>query len=254
MDHQPFFHRIHQYTASLRAVLLDLLFPTRCIGCNTLGMALCAHCRQQLSIESLQRCPICQTAVTLAGEVCYSCRSHPVPLDQLIVCSDYHHPLIHRMIHRFKYQSAVSLAHPLSAIMVRALTSHAVTIPDVLIPVPLHPHRKRWRGYNQSELMCRSISQQLTPGLPISVMESVVQRKKRTYSQMTLQHADDRWKNVQDAFSLKETEASILKHKRILLIDDVCTTGATLFSVANVLRQANPKQISAIVIARQHAI
>lgn len=115
---------------------------------------------------------------------------------------------------------------------------------DLVVPVPLHWTRYTWRGFNQAVVLARAISNHRN--LPLRI---VVRRGKKTVQQTTLMHAD-RQKNVRDVFVLKRSLAHQIYGKRILLVDDVMTTGATIRALAHSILQAEPASITAVVAAR----
>lgn len=128
-----------------------------------------------------------------------------------------------RLIHRFKYGGAQYLAETLAAFLPPPPGA------DCVVPVPLYPGRQRKRGYNQSELLARRLARDT--GIPLE--RGLLARLRDTPSQTAL-HPGDRARNVRGAF---RAQGSALG-RRILLVDDVCTTGATLSECARVLRAA----------------
>ena len=113
---------------------------------------------------------------------------------------------------------------------------------DGIVPVPLHPKRLKKRGYNQSTCFARGLSE----ALEIPVIEDTLMRIKSTTSQ-TKKNKLERWFNVKDVFVVKYPER--IKHKRILLVDDVLTTGSTLEACLDVLNQHQCKELSIATIA-----
>lgn len=144
------------------------------------------------------------------------------------------------IIHNLKYRNKKSLAKPLGKMMVEALDRSL--LPEVIIPVPLHPARKRERGYNQSELLAREVGIHLN----LPVMNQVLKRIKNTPSQTGLAR-DKRLENMRGAFRIKD--ASAVREKKVLLVDDVTTTGATLEACGEALVLAGAKEIRAVVAA-----
>jgi ComF family protein len=113
---------------------------------------------------------------------------------------------------------------------------------DVIVPVPLHPARLRRRGYNQAALLARELGRRV--GLPVE--ERALQRVRATRSQMRLSAADRR-RNVQGAFRCADGR---VRGRRVLLLDDVCTTGATLEACADALRAGGAESVWALTLAR----
>ena len=114
---------------------------------------------------------------------------------------------------------------------------------DLIIPVPLHPKRLRWRGFNQSVLLARQVSREYA--IPLDPF--VVYRNKETPPQTQLTE-DERRKNVRGAFSLNDQKS--VKGKRILLIDDVYTSGATVNECSRALKRGGAKEVYVLTLAR----
>jgi ComF family protein len=151
--------------------------------------------------------------------------------------------VIRKAIHQFKYQGLKALAQPLAEL----LDNYWRALPpacDVVVPVPLHPRRQRQRGYNHSGLLARKLGGLI--GLP--VMEGYLLRHRDTAPQARTAGAEERRENVAEAFLCRDQR---LEGKRILLIDDVCTTGATLDACARALRSAGAASVWGLTLARE---
>jgi ComF family protein len=114
---------------------------------------------------------------------------------------------------------------------------------DLIVPVPLHPERLRWRGFNQALLLARRVGRSLRA--PVDAFSLI--RTRNTQPQVELQESD-RKSNVQDGFAL--VQESRLSGKRVLLIDDVYTSGATVGECARVLKQNGAKEVNVLTLAR----
>jgi ComF family protein len=232
-----------------KTAVLDLLFPPYCAACQRLGAWLCPGCMAEIEVIHPPVCRRCglplrsdQTANPDTG-ACEHCQRAPLQLDGLLAYAYYGGPL-RQAIHQFKYEDLRSLAGPLGKLMGDAW---AVLVPpnleiDAIVPVPLHPTRQRQRGYNQSALLAR----ELGVALARPVVEDVLIRAKATAPQVEL-NTQERRANVQDAF---QCTSSALCGKRVLLVDDVCTTGCTLESACAALRTAGACSIWAYTLAR----
>lgn len=154
-------------------------------------------------------------------------------------------PPLRTLVHELKYRNRTKLAPLLGdALTSLMMTDGLLKQADLLVPIPLHPARLRERGYNQSELLARRVSQ-LT-GIPIS---GALRRVKNTKPQARIEDDDEaRKKNVKGAFAARSDAA--LRDKQVILIDDVTTTGATLDAAAQVLKQAGVRAVYALVIAQ----
>lgn len=235
-------------------MVLDLVSPAVCHCCGNEGRSLCDRCYSLIPLRSIQLCPSCERTITPSGRVCRSCSAlGNTQLDQLIVASDYRNKNLAGLVHSFKYKLVSDLGQDLGSILLRSLLMHLRYIPDYIIPMPLHTKRLRWRGFNQSQLLSDYLSSRVVPGLYIPVLTDLVVRSRNTPPQMELKTSAERKKNIANAFSVNPDVAARypIKGKRILVVDDICTTGATLEECAKVLQAHEPHTISAIVLARQ---
>lgn len=150
---------------------------------------------------------------------------------------------VRQAILSFKYRNVKALAAPLAQLMEEYLCAHPLPV-DSLIPVPLHPRRLRERGYNQSSLLARELSR--LASLPL--VEGSLLRLKNTPPQARTKSAEERHSNVASAFSCRDQR---LEGRHILLIDDVCTSGATLDSCAATLKAAGVTSVWGLTLARE---
>lgn len=238
--------------------ILDILFPISCIYCGKENNWLCEECLDKIPQKQEWVCPICEKNITPGGRVCFQCRKKSL-LDGLLVASSYKNKIISSAVHYYKYRFADSIAPFLGKILIKSLLSSGLPLPDFIIPVPLHRRRLRWRGFNQSELLADYLGKNLTPGFPIPFFNNLLIRKKYTPPQMKIKSYSRRQKNIRDAFEFNNNSDDLrqlqqLEHYNnynILLVDDIATTGATLFECARVLKESGAKEIFAIVVARQ---
>lgn len=165
-------------------------------------------------------------------------------LDHLRAFAYFGGPL-REAIHEFKYEGATVLAAPLGQFMACAwpgLAPAGQEMPDVLVPVPLHPRRERERGYNQAALLARELALHLHR----PTVEDVLRRSRDTAAQVDL-GTSERYANVRGAFRCVERRFS---GQRVLLVDDVCTTGATIEAAAAALRLGGASVVLAYTLAR----
>jgi len=147
------------------------------------------------------------------------------------------------LIHAFKYTQKSHLRRPLGLLMASLLNQFvAEQKPDLLIPVPLHISRLRTRGFNQAILLGEILSRQWQ----IPLLRQGLQRIRPTTPQMELTR-DQRLTNLRDAFAIKD--ATMPADRRVMLVDDVFTTGSTLSECARVLRQEGYHEVSAVTVA-----
>lgn len=148
------------------------------------------------------------------------------------------------LIHRIKYQMGRKLGVLLGRVVGEALRTYFQSWDDgVMLPVPLHRIRQRERGYNQSALLCQGMEECIQ--IPINSRLLVRNRHTSTQTKLT---ALERQKNVREAFEVRCSER--LEGRRIILVDDVSTTGATMNSCASVLRKAGADEIVGVALAR----
>ncbi len=233
--------RVH-LRAGLRRLpptLLNLLYPPRCVGCRRLGDWLCPACRGQIVPIKPPWCPCCGRPMTRV-QLCNVCRDTPSAMDGIRAVA-YYEGVLRSAIHRFKYRNGQALAAPLGDLLVNYLAEYPLQV-DVIVPVPLHARRLADRGYNQSALLAAHLSCAL--GWP-SVEGSLV-RTRYTQPQMEQPTSEARRQNVQDAFVCQDDR---LANARVLLIDDVYTTGATLQACAQALRQRQVQSVWALALA-----
>lgn len=170
-------------------------------------------------------------------------------MDALIVASSYAQFPIASAIHLFKYRLIADLHIPFGKLLTSALQKTELPLPDIIVSVPLHKRRLRWRGFNQSALLGQYLANNLLPQDIILFDENILIRNRYTLPQMGITDYSSRKQNIAGAFSLSPN--ADVKNKTILLVDDVATTGWTLFECARILKKGGAKEVFAIVIARQ---
>ena len=219
--------------------LLNLVFPPHCVACNAAGDWLCVSCIASIPYSSPPLCAHCGRPVAQKG-ICSLCQGQPSHLMTIRALSPHRAPL-RRAIHALKYEGVRIVAEPLGGLLADYWpTQHLAA--DLVVPVPLHAARQRQRGYNQSALLARIFGEQLG----LSVTTVALSRIRNTPSQVGLSR-DARWDNVWGAF---RSEAGSLSGARVLLVDDVLTSGATLEACAAALLQASASQVHALTLTR----
>lgn len=221
---------------------LDLLFPIECIGCGKDDVWLCGECLGGIKLLTEWHCPVCKIKLT-NGNVCEKCLSQSF-LDGAIVAVFYDDKLIDKAIHYLKYKGIKNLAKPLGGLLARALNRAGFWENDwILVSVPLHKRRERFRGFNQAEL----VAEEVAKILKLEFCGNNLYRKKQTHSQMKLKR-EERLRNVVGAFKIKNP--AFFAGKKIILIDDVMTTGATLQECGKELKLAGAVKVWAAAVAR----
>lgn len=177
---------------------------------------------------------------TQAGSICRECIAHPSPLRQTRAPLRYQEPTSD-LIHRFKYEGYFALGRPLAHFLAEAWPRWDQP-PDLILPIPLHPRRRRQRGYNQSELLARPLGE--AKSIPVSA--SALRRTRHTVPQVGL-GPEERHHNVSGAFEADDAEVG---GRHVLLVDDVLTTGATMSAAAEAVLSAGAESVSAYCLAR----
>ena len=218
---------------------LDLLFPLSCVGCGSQGRYLCSAC--ELALPRLEE-PYCRRCADPDEEgVCDWCRAQPPAFDG--VRAPYlMEGAVREMVHGFKYRNLRAAAPELGRLLSGYLESTPVPA-DLAAPVPLHPRRERERGYNQAELLAREVCGET--GLALE--STALRRTKDAPPQVSMRGHDQRRRAVRDAFSCD----SDLSGRRVLLIDDVVTSGSTMSACASALKAAGARSVWGLSLARQ---
>ena len=218
--------------------LIDFLFPKHCVGCGTTGSYFCEQCRPHLPLVPSLVCPGC-LGPSLAGQVHHFCRpkSH---LDGVVFSFKYEE-IVKTAIKKIKYRGTFDLTNELVT-LVLAKIDQAQFTDFILIPVPLHTSRFRERGFNQSEEIGKAVEKLWGNVLA----QDILIREKKTRAQYTLTKKE-RKQNVKEAFIVVDAEK--VKNCKILLLDDIFTTGATLQECARVLKKAGAVEVWGLTIA-----
>jgi ComF family protein len=239
------------------AFLLNCLYPPRCRFCkqSTPGQnegCFCPGCQSKIRLISHPMCTRCgRPFIDVSGEdhecgVCLTRAPHFLKA-RAWACypreGDERHPL-RAVLQQFKYSRKVSLGKALGSLMARAGRDdfRDVTL-DCIIPVPLHPRRLRWRGFNQSVILGREVTRLW--GVPMDPL--VLLRSKETVPQTELAE-DERRRNVRAAFAVNPMKS--IAGKSLLILDDVYTSGATVNECSRTLLRAGAKEVYVFTLAR----
>ncbi len=217
----------------------QILLPGRCALCDCSGShPLCSACWKALPRLGPTRCRGCARPLSQPG-LCGPCLRRPLSLQQIHASYHFDAPLS-ALIHRFKYRQRWADARLLARLMLE-------DVPDwpagtLLLPIPLHPHRLRERGYNQAALLTRHLAR--TMQLPSSL--TALQREHDTPQQQGLSR-QERQRNLKGAFRV---DSSQVAGRCVVLVDDVMTTGSTLDTASRALLRAGARQVEGWVLAR----
>jgi ComF family protein len=228
---------------------LDAVLPRTCIECGCLlgyeeGGQLCPHCRSQIQIIQAPYCTLC--GYPLPGchgssIICRPCKARPLKLEAARALF-LHRGVGLRLVHRLKYLGGEYLRRELILQIKRRPDVMAFAQDKVLVPVPLARWRSLQRGYNQAEVIARSLQDAMGGGPLVPAL--VRTRSTRTQTQLSRR---ERQANVSGAFRCIHGPPQ--KGRPVLLIDDVQTTGATLESCAEAMRSSGWGAISAFTLA-----
>lgn len=227
---------------------LDLFFPKKCVNCGRKEEFLCEDCFS--IIDSLENdfCPFCfPPKMTSNGNTCHLCKKDHF-LDGLICAASLENIVLKKTIYAFKYPPFLKeLSRPLSFLIINhlKLTNNALSFHDfILTPIPLSNKRFLFRGFNQSEELAKELS--LALNLPI---QKFILKTKNTKPQTALSK-DQRKNNILNVFIVQERIRQKIQGKKILLVDDVFTTGATMDEAAKILKENGAKIVWGAVVAK----
>jgi len=232
--------------------ILDLMLPPRCGLCGddlAVDAALCLDCWRSLTFVTEPLCRVCGRPFELrpAGDaVCGDCLARPPIFDRARSAVIYD-AVSRSLILSFKHADRLTLA-PLFASWLRVAGAPLLRDADLLVPVPLHPWRLLARRYNQAAILCRETGRYT--GTP--VVDDVLVRTRRTSSQGRMT-APQRARNVRGAFAIRNNcdgKAEAINGRRVLLVDDVLTTGATVSACARVLKRSGATAVDVLTLAR----
>lgn len=222
---------------------LDLIFPKYCVGCNKEGVWLCQKCKNLIIVIKKSFCASCQK-LTPKGQYCSKCRQKYY-LTGVIIAAHYEKKcVLKEAVHTYKYDHIKNLKYALAPLLINALYHRNFSKNLIILPVPLSKQRIKQRGYNQSEELAKVVAIKTSSKL---ITKKLIRIKNKT-RQADLPRAK-RLENIKGVFDwIGKNE---LKNKRVFLIDDVYTTGATVNECAKVLRQkAKAREVWAVVLGK----
>lgn len=226
--------------------IIDYLFPPRCYSCYELNVVVdgfCGECWTKFNFISRPYCVVCGTMFNicvLEDQVCAKCLTWQPHYDKSRSLMKFDEYSKH-VVHAFKYYDKTNLAKTFSKLICNRYISEIKDV-DVVIPVPMHKLKRLFRMYNHAHLLALEISKTINKPLCWNVLI----KSKWTKSQTTLTKAQ-RLKNLAGSITLKLPE--IIKNKKVLLVDDVKTTGATINKCSKILKQGGASEVYVVTIA-----
>lgn len=227
--------------------ILDILFPRYCIQCRKIGAYLCTSCFSYISFIETGFCVVCQRQA-IDG------MTHPVCRGKYTIdgvfSSLMYAGVVKKLVYQFKYPPYIRHLEGVltdlfyEGIIQKEAAYRILQQEAMFVPIPLHASRLRKRGYNQSNVLARSLGNRLQ----IPVLDCL-ERIKKTKTQVGLSQAE-RQENSKDAFAITKKHAAMLSHiDQIFLIDDVVTSGSTLKEAAKVLKKAGVGKVWGMTLA-----
>ncbi|MBS1151115.1 MAG: phosphoribosyltransferase [Myxococcaceae bacterium] len=229
---------------SLWGDVLDVVFPERCLGCDRVlpqpRAFFCDDCAPQVEEIPTPACLGCHEPGVHEGGRCERCRRRP-PRFTFAFAPLEHSGAVARAIQRFKYEGHPELARPLGTLLVLRAKAFLAQAPEWVVPLPLHAARYRERGYDQTALLAVEVARAGKRQLRDEALTRV-----RATSRQVGQSDEERAANVAGAFEASPT----VKGARLLLVDDVLTTGATANEAARALLEAGALEVQVLTLAR----
>ena len=228
----------------LYKTFIQLLFPLRCPVCDDIviprGAKICPDCAKKPELIREPYCKKCGRQLLAEGDDCKNCneRLHIFLQGRIL----YRYETVSESVYRFKYGGRREYGAFFGEQMAHYLGDYIRKVqPQVLIPVPLHPRRQRKRGYNQAQVLAEEIG--LRMGIPVET--GLVKRIKNT-NPLKYENPAQRENNLKKAFIITENDVEL---KRVMLIDDIYTTGRTMDAVAGVCKMAGIDEIYCLSLA-----
>lgn len=220
-----------------RDFFISLLFPKICVGCEKCGFWLCQKCLEKIKLIQTDICIFCGK-ISKNGKLCPNCRAKNT-LTGVLVASKFS-GTIKKAIYSFKYDSNQDLSPILGEILIKKFEKANFPQNYILSSVPLHHKKENSRGFNQSELLAKFIAKETN-----YKYKNLLKRTRFTQSQSTLS-GKKRRENLKGAFRC--CDFGVVGQK-IIIVDDVCTTGSTLKECAIELRKHGAKEVWGLVLA-----
>ena len=222
---------------------LDLLFPKHCCCCGKFGTYLCDGCRISQPLHFPQVCPKCERPA-VDGRTHPGCQT-PWALDGATFIFRYQKPIA-QLLKQLKYRFGRDLSNLIVRWSMEELKKLSVPKSAILLPIPLHPWRDNWRGFNQAEIL----GQEIAHNMGWDFRNDILVRTKFRKPQTEVKESKKRRVNVRGVFSISPNAPITQLPSNLILFDDVWTTGATIKEAGKVLKRRGAKFVWALAIAR----
>jgi len=263
----------------IKNLIIDIIFPIQCLGCSaefenleSKERWICFKCLEKIKTRREQVCPVCEQ-FSDGGKTHHRCAKKTF-LDGLWVATEYKYEIVSSAIGKFKFNFIRDISFPLSRILIKSIldveefgdfqdlimTNYSqksdedeiyiqkeknIKAETIIIPVPLHKKRYNWRGFNQAFLLSVYIADKFD----LDICENLLTRSKNTRPQSKIKSIGERENNIKNAFICLNED--LVMDKNIILIDDVCTTLATLTECAKELKKCGARNVWGLVVARR---
>ena len=224
---------------------ISAAIPSQCEFCHAWpSQTICADCFTRFA-RSKPRCQTCALKVTNGVLRCGGCITNPMSLNACLAAVSYEYPWA-GLVSQFKFHDRPASATYMAQVMrANTIMQPILDAADWVIPMPLSATRLRARGYNQALVLARALN--------TGKLDSTVLLRIQDTPAQSLLDREDRLRAMTDAFAVEPLLAARVRGKRIVLVDDVMTTGATLHGAASALRSAGATHITGLVFARTEA-
>ena len=203
---------------------------------------LCDACWEQIELLKPPWCQIC--GLPCWSAVCADCREQP-PLFRRLRAIAFYEPTLREAVHLMKYEKKQVISkHLIQLLQAHLPEDFSSTGYDFLLPIPLHTNRLRQRGFNQAEQIAQGVAQ----GWGVPVRTDILLRIRDTAPLSSLESHEERKKNIAGAFEVRSPDS--IQGRKILLIDDIFTTGTTINEALKALQVANPDCVDVLTLTR----
>ncbi|MEN6355531.1 MAG: ComF family protein [Armatimonadota bacterium] len=228
--------------SNLFSGMLDLVYPSYCLACGRADDDyLCAECIEMIDVVGDMYCHKC--AMPCEANICADCQNREFSFD-FAGSAGLYEGVLRKAIHALKYDMHLAIVEQLADLMIRCYPHRQLNgNVDMVVPIPIHRNRLVERGFNQSEELGRLLCKRISVPLEINALYRI----KNTRHQVSLPQ-DERMLNIKGAFAVQRPD--LITGKRVLLVDDVFTTGSTLNEAAKMLKEAGAQSVFVYTLAR----